>query len=420
MFHCRSVSHHQTPLTIREQLSLTNAQQAQWLGDHTDVEAVILSTCNRLELYAHTSSARYMDELWRDLLSRRGVAAGDVEQYTVSLSGQDAIDHLYRVSCGLESMALGEPQILGQVTHAFEHAHDHHATGHALSLLFRSAIHAAKRARTETEIGGGSASVSSLGITKAEVTSGGLKHREVLVIGAGEMAQTIVKGLSQRDVMNVTVVSRTYENARLLADQWGIRARPITDLKEALAGADVVFTTSSAPFTILARADMEPIMRMRPDRAMCIVDIAVPRDVERDVNDIPNVCLHDMDDLQLVIEENLVERQTHVPAVEQIIQQEFNVFWNDYQSRTVVPTIRQLREQAERVRQAELARVYNRLSSEVGCELPKELIEQFSHRLMNKMLHHVTRNLKARAAADDGALVAAVVRDLFELEEDIV
>ena len=220
MFHCRSVSHHQTPLVIREKLSLTDAQQAQWLRDHAGVEAVILSTCNRLELYAHTPSVAIVDDLWRDLLSQRGVVPHDVEQYTIQLTGQDAIDHLYRVSCGLESMALGEPQILGQVTHAFELAHEHDATGHALSLLFRSAIHAAKRARTETEIGGGSASVSSLGITRAEAVSGGLKNREVLVIGAGEMAQTIVKGLSQRGVSSVTVVSRTYESARLLAEQW--------------------------------------------------------------------------------------------------------------------------------------------------------------------------------------------------------
>ncbi len=417
MFHCRSVSHHNTPLSIRERLSLTEQQQAQWLAAHQDIEAVILSTCNRLELYAHVRAPGHMERLWGDLLACRGITPQDVVDYTVSWSGQDAIAHLYRVSCGLESMALGEPQILGQITHAYEHAHRHDAVGHALSLLFRSAIHAAKRARTETYISGGSASVSSLGITRAEKITGGLRDRDIVIIGSGEMAQTIVKGLALRGAANVTLVSRTFENARGLAEQWRIHARPITELKEALAAADVLFTTSSAPFTILARADIEPIMAARPDRPLCIVDIAVPRDVEPDVDDIPNVHLHDMDDLETVIEENLSERQAHIPAVEQIIAEEFAVFWADYQSRAVVPTIRQLREHAEQLRQAELARVYNRLPSE--CEVQRELIDQFSHRLMNKMLHHLTRNLKARANDEDGAYIAAVVRELFELEDAV-
>lgn len=415
MIHCRSVSHHRTPLAIRERLSLSDTQQAQWLQNQPGLEAVIISTCNRLELYAHTHSATHMNDLWRDLLGQRGVLAHDVASYTVSLSGRAAIRHLYRVSCGLESMALGEPQILGQVTHAYEHAQRYNAIGHTLSLLFRSAIHAAKRARTETGIGGGSASVSSLGITRAEAVTGGLAHRSVLVLGAGEMAQTIVKGLVQRGVRDITIVSRTYDHARLLADQWNAAARSITDLKDALTAADVLFTTSSAPFTILGCEDVAPIMAARPDRALCIIDIAVPRDVDPAVNTLPNVCLHDMDDLQTVIEANLAERQAYVPAVERIIDEEFAVFWADYQSRAVVPTIRQLREQAEQVRQAELARVYNRLPSD--CGIQRALLEQFSHRLMNKMLHHVTRNLKARATDEDAALVAAVVRDLFELEE---
>ncbi len=415
MYYCRSVSHHNTPLAIRERLNLTTQQQANWLRTRTDAETVVLSTCNRLELYAYTHSDADMKMLWHDLLAQRGVDPATIAEHTVALSGQPAARHLYRVSSGLESMALGEPQILGQVTDAYKNAHEHGAAGHMLSLLFRTAIHAAKRARAETGISNGSASVSSLGIKRAEAIAGKLSTREVLVIGAGEMAQTIIKGLTQRDVTNITVVSRTFENARQLAEQWDIRARPITDLKDALTAADVLFTTSSAPFTILAREDVAPVMQARPERALCIIDIAVPRDVEPDVSELPNVCLHDMDDLQTVIADNLSERESHIPSVEQIIEEEFATFWADYQSRAVVPTIKQLRAQAEQLRQAELTRIYNRLPAD--CEDQRSLIEQFSHRLMNKMLHHVTRNLKARATEGDGALVAAVVRDLFELED---
>jgi glutamyl-tRNA reductase len=417
MFHCRSVSHHRTPLAIRERLSLTASQQAAWLDSHQGTEAIIVSTCNRLELYAHVPFPNRMDTLWRELLAVRSIAPEDVSPYTVALSGVEATQHLYRVGCGLESMALGEPQILGQITHAYEHADEHHTVGSALSLLFRSAIHAAKRARTETHIANGSASVSSLGIARAEEVCGPLSEQNILVIGAGEMAQTIIKALVHRDVVRVTVLSRTYDHARQLAAEWDVQARPVTALKDVMIEADVVFTTSSAPYAIFTRDDVEPIMELRADRSLCFIDIAVPRDVARDVAEISGVILHDIDDLQHVIEENLAEREANIPAVEQIIEHELTLFWNEYHARSVVPTIKQLRQQAEELRQAELSWAYNRLDPD--DERERQLFDQFSHRFMNKMLHHVTRNLKAKAGEDDGALFAAITRDLFGLEESV-
>ncbi len=417
MFFCRSVSHHTTPLAVREKLSLTARQQAEWLSQRRGAEAAILSTCNRLELYAHLPSAQHMDALWADLLRCRDVQPGDVAAYTVALAGVDAARHLVRVSCGLESMALGEPQILGQVTGAYQGAHEHGAAGPSLSLLFRTAIHAAKRARTETTIGTGSASVSALGIARAEETLGALAERAVMVLGAGDMAETIVKALAQRGARRVTVVSRTFDRARQLAGAWDVAVRPITELKEALTEADVLFTTSSAPFTILAPEDVAPVMQARPRRPLCIVDIAVPRDVDPAVAAIPGVCLHDLDDLQHVIEATFEERQANIPAVERIIEEELSKFWGDYQARSVAPTIRLLREQAEQLRQAELNWAYNRLPPESDRE--RTLFEQFSHRLMNKMLHHLTHNLKAKAGQEDGAMVAALARDLFGLEDTV-
>jgi glutamyl-tRNA reductase len=417
MFFCRSVSHHTTPVAVREQLSLTVRQQAEWLSQPRTGEAAILSTCNRLELYAHVPSAQHMDALWSDLLRQREVQPADVAAHTVALAGAGAAQHLLRVSCGLESMALGEPQILGQVTGAYQQAHDHGTVGPSLSLLFRTAIHAAKRARTETTISNGSASVSALGIARAEETLGPLVDRAVMVLGAGEMAETIVKALAHRGAGRVTVVSRTFDHARTLAAAWGIAARPITDLKEALTEADVLFTTSSAPFTILAPEDVAPIMHARPRRPLCIVDIAVPRDVDPAVATVPGVWLHDLDDLQNVIETTLEARQANIPAVERIIEEELAKFWAEYQARSVAPTIRLLRQQAEQLRQAELNWAYNRLPPESDHE--RTLFEQFSHRLMNKMLHHLTHNLKAKAGQEDGAMVAALARDLFGLEDTV-
>jgi glutamyl-tRNA reductase len=418
MFHCRSISHHHTPLIIREQLSLTTRQQVEWLSAPRREEVVVVATCNRLELYAYAPSVKVMDALWADLLAVRRVTPQEVESCTVALSDFDAVQHVFRVGCGLESMALGEPQILGQITHAYEPAHEYGAAGAMLSLLFRAAIFAAKRARSETAIGSGAASVSSLGIAKAESAQGPLAERAILVIGAGEMGQTVVKALVQRGVRQVTIVSRTYDHARRLADEWQVSARPITELKEALTEADVLFTTSGAPFTILAREDVAPVMNLRPNRPLCMIDIAMPRDIDPAVAEIPGVCLHDLDDLQHVIETSLAERQANVPAVEAIIEHELALFWSDYQARAVAPTIRLLREHAEQLRQAELSWAYNRLPP--GCEEERLLMDQFSHRLMNKMLHQLTRNLKAKASQEDAALIAAVARDLFGLEDNVM
>lgn len=414
MFFARSISHHTTPLDVREQLTLTDEQQGQWLERTRDAEAVVLSTCNRLELYAFAPSVSHADRLWADLLAQSGGWA-TAAPYTAVADGTSAPRHLFRVSCGLESMALGEPQILGQVTRAYEQAHAHGAAGTALSLLFRAAIHTAKRARTETAISRGGASVSSLGINRAEQALGTLADRSMVVIGAGEMGQTIVKALVQRGLTQITIVSRTYETARRLAAHWDVLARPLTELGDAMIAADVVFTTSNAPFTILSVADIAPVMAQRGGRALCIVDLAVPRDVEQDAAHIPGVLLFDLDDLEQVIEQNLTERRQTIPVVERIIDEELAAFWHDHHARAVAPTIRQLRERAEALRQAELERVFNRLPPD--DEHARALVDQFSERFMNKLLHQLTHNLKVKAAGDEGPLLAAVARDLFGLED---
>jgi glutamyl-tRNA reductase len=406
MFYCRSVNHHYVDLAVRERLSLTTQQQQQWLGKLQDTEAVILSTCNRFELYAHLDTPEHMDLLWNDLLSVH------IEP-PQSFSGIDAARHLFRVTSGLESMALGEPQILGQVTRAYEQALDQGTARHVLSLLFRAAIHAAKRVHSETHINTGIASVSSLGIARAETEIGSLLPYQIIVLGAGEMGQMVIKTLVQRNIKNITVISRTYDHARRVADQWEIQARPITDLKEALLQAQVLFTTSNAPFTILSCEDIVPIMRTRGGNPLCIIDLAVPRDVEPDVAHIDGVHLYDLDDLQQTIEASLAERQKLIPQVEHIIEQDLSVFWMDYQGRAVAPMIRQIREQAESIRQAELSHFDHKLADDET----RQLMDQFSHRLMNKLLHNLTRNLKAKAGEEDAALLRAMARDLFGLED---
>lgn len=415
-FECRSVSHHRAPLAIRERLSLTAAQQLEWLARQRHTQVAILSTCNRLELYAYVPAGDQADALWAGLLDVQGIDPNEIAGYTMSASGSDAVRHLFRVAAGLESMALGEPQILGQVIAAHQQAHAQGTAGAALSLLFRAAIHAAKRAHSETSIAFGAVSVSSLGIARAEAELGSLANRRILILGAGEIAQTVAKALAQRKIADVVLVSRTYEHARRLAAEWQFQARPMTELKDALIDADLLFTTSSAPFILLTRDELESVMRLRGGRPLCIVDLAVPRDVDPAAAEIPGIALYDLDTLQGVIETTLAERRAMIPLVERILDEEQAAFWNDYHGRTVAPTIQRLRERAEQVRQAELSRVFNRLPPE--SEHERLLFDQFSHRFMNKMLHQLTENLKAKAGNEDGALLAAVARDLFGLEDN--
>lgn len=403
MFHCYSISYHHAPLEVRERLHFSSTDLAG--------EAVLISTCNRLELYTHSTNP---EVAWKQLLAQKQISPEVLAPYTMQLSRHDAAHHLFEVTAGLKSMALGEPQILGQVTDAFETSQRLQQSGHQLSLLFRAAIHAAKRVQTETGINTGHVSLSSLGICQLEQTLGSLENRKILVVGAGEMGQAVIKGLDRRHLSDVTLVSRTYETARQLAEPWKIQVCPITQLKDILLQADIVFTTSSAPFPILTVQDIAPIIQNRGD--LYIVDIAVPRDVEPQVGEIEGVHLYNLDDLQNVVDENRAKREEALPLARRIIDEELAKFWEASESQQVIPTIRQLRDHVEQIRQAELTRIKNRLPSEQQAEMQR-LMEEFSYRFMNKVLHQPTQNLKVKATQGSGALFTSLTRDLFGLED---
>jgi glutamyl-tRNA reductase len=401
---------------VREVLSFTPDEQILWLKQSSSQEVVLLVTCNRVELYAYLPDAQMVDALWLNLLYQKGIDPTRLAPYTTRLQGYEAAHHLFQVTSSLKSLALGEAQILGQVTTAFEQAQHSGTCGQYVSMIFRAAIHAAKRVQHETVLGQGQVSVSSLGIHKIEQVLGDLKQRSILVIGAGEMGQAVIKGLDRREAQNVTLLSRTYDHARQVADAWRVKVRPITDLKDMLVQAEIVFTTSSAPFPILTTADLLPIMELRGNRPLYIVDIAVPRDVEAIVAQIPGISLYDLDELEQVTQANHQERRRAVPHAECILDEELGKLWHNYEGQSVVPMIRQLRKHVDQIRQAELERIANRLPHE-NVEEIRNLLEEFSQRFMNKVLHHPTLNLKAKASQGTGNLFSSLTRDLFGLEE---
>ncbi len=401
LFQCLSISH--APLALRERLSLTADQKTAWLKQVAGVEAAVLSTCNRLELYAYTASE--MDGLWERLLAQKHIRPSEVSRFTTHFQQHEAASHLFQVSASLHAMVLGEAQILGQVTQAFEQARQVGAARHHLSLLFRSAIHAAKRVHTETAIGAGQVSVSSLAVQ--QVNSLLRSNPPILVIGAGEMGQAVLKNL--RHCTNITLVSRTYETARQTAALYGVKVSPITHLPDLLIQARVIFTASNAPAYILSPADLSPVLQGE----LTLVDIAMPRNVDPQVRLLPGVTLFDLDDLQKNIEKNKSERQKAAAQARHILEEELTRFWAEYEGRAAAPTIHQIRQQVEQIRQQELTRILNRLPNNQQQEL-RLLFEEFSHRLLNKVLHQPTLSLKT-----SGALFHAVARDLFGLKDEI-
>lgn len=419
------LSHKTAPIEVRERLSFTPAMRRSALTHFGSIhsqahvpevhEGVILSTCNRMEIYAMVGDPQSATAILIDFLSRScGIAPEAFVDHLYIYEDEEAVHHLLRVAAGLESMILGEPQILGQVTEAYEAALAQEAAGTVLSALFRAAIHTGKRARTETGIGVNSTSVSSVAAGLVDQLLGDLSQRGLLLIGAGEMGAIAVRALMKRGVTEIVVANRTYKNAVQLAKAWDGEAISFQQLPSALAETDIIISSTSAPHPILNRSLLESAMAKRPERPLFVIDIAVPRDVDPDVTLIPNIYLHDIDDLQNQADENVSEREAEIPRVEMIVAEEAEQFLEWFASLEATSTISELRRQIEQVRQRELERLFNRLDLD---EREQNLVATMSYRLVNKILHEPTICLKKEAALGNGAAYISTTRHLFSLDK---
>ncbi len=418
------LNHKTAPVEIRERLAFTPAMLRSALthfdSTHSQAhlkdvrEGVILSTCNRLEVYALVHKAEIAQNAIVKFLSRAcDIPQATLSAYLYTYHDEEAVHHLMRVASGLDSLVLGEPQILGQIRDAYEAALSQRAAGTVLSALFRAAIHTGKRARTETAIGVNPASISSVAANLAGQLLGDLSQRQVLLIGAGEMGAIAVRALLKRGLSNIVVANRTFKNAAQLAETWHGQAISFQKLPEAMAKADIIITSTGAPHTILDRNLLAPAMSTRPDRPLFIIDIAVPRDVAPDVTEIPNVHLRDIDDLQDQAEDNMQERQAEIPRVELIVDEEVSQFIEWLSSLSAVSTITTWRKQMEQLRQNELGRLFNRLDLD---EREQKLVATMSHRLINKIMHEPTMRLKKETSLGNGAAYTSAVRHLFSLD----
>jgi glutamyl-tRNA reductase len=413
------VSHKTAPLELRERLALTEGSAAGALRDLVGTEwvaeAAAISTCNRTELYLVVSDPVEAESAALGVLSRHAdIRPTELVGHLYSLRASEAARHLFRVTAGLESMILGEAEIQGQVKRAYELALVEAATGPILNRLFRGALAAGKRARTETAISEKGVSISSVAVELAQRTLGDLAKRRVLVIGAGETAELTARALAARGVSTVFIANRRYDRAIGLAERFGGRAVRFDELPEQLELADIVATGTNSPHHIVERDELAQVMAGRSGRPLLVIDLAVPRDVEPACREIPGVTLHDVDDVQQIAERNASGREAEARRAEGILEAELAQFERWLASLEVVPTVAALRERADEIVRRVLAE--NEPRWESLTEADRERLELMAGAIASRLLHEPTLRIKRAAGEEEAYVYLHALRELFGLD----
>lgn len=411
------INHHTAPVEIREKAAFAPERLIEALHDVTGrgsaAEATILSTCNRTELYCGLASTND-ERLIAWFCDYHRLKPHDVEPYLYRLPDQAAVRHAFRVAAGLDSMVIGETQILGQMKDAFAQAHKAGTTGKLLNRLFQQTFAVAKQVRTQTAIGASAVSVASAAVRLARQIFTRLADQTVLLIGAGDMIELAARHLKEHGVGHMIVANRTVERAERLAAQFGAEAISLAEMPARLPEADIVISSTASQLPILGKGAVERALKLRRHRPMFMVDIAVPRDIEAEVGELDDVYLYTIDDLKEVVVENLKSREEAAREAERIIDLEVVDFMRWVKSLDAVPTIRQLRESTEALREAELKRARAALAA--GQD-PQKVLEELARRLTAKFTHAPTRALK-RADHDGNASLLDAARRLFNLHDD--
>jgi glutamyl-tRNA reductase len=406
------MNHHTAPLAVREQVTFhaENLEAAlRDLVNHESVrEAAIISTCNRTEVYCSTPEpVRVIDWLARF----HHLKAPALEPFLYTLPRERAVSHAFRVASGLDSMVIGEPQILGQMKDAVKSAEHAGTLGTVLHKLFQSTFSVAKAVRTQTDIGTSSVSMAAAAIKVAERIYPSIAGQKILFVGAGEMIELCSTHFAAKQPREMTFANRSMERGEQLASRFQGRAITLNDLPDQLPLHDIVVTCTASTLPILGKGMIERALKARRHRPILMIDLAVPRDVEAEVAELDDVFLYSVDDLGKIVQEGLDIRHAAVAQAEAIINANVHAFMHWLENRELVPTIRALRDQVERMRRHELERAARMLAK--GDD-PEKVLEQLSHSLTNKFLHAPTHALNSAEAADRDALVAALTR-LYEI-----
>ncbi len=411
---CLGVSHKTAPVALRERLAISLERQSEVLHrvGASPAEALFVSTCNRVELYRCGNFEEPAEQLRAELLALGGE---EVLGHAYLHRGEAALLHLFRVASSLDSMVVGEPQILGQVKDAFEFAKGLGAARGELERVCAAAFSAAKRVRTETDVGRAATSMAAAAVQLASKIFGSLEGRTVLLVGAGEMSELAGRHLAAAGARRLLVTNRTPERAEALARALGGEALPFEVLEQALRPADVVVCTTASPAPLITRELVAGTLRARRHRPLFLVDLAVPRDVEPAVNTLDNVYAYDVDDIQKVLAENTALRADAAARAETLVAEDVARFVRQRAVRESVPVLAQLRARAEAIRKAELERALANLPTPL-TEAQRVVVTAMTAAIVNKVLHEPTVKLRAALPGEAANPLAEAVAELFGLD----
>jgi glutamyl-tRNA reductase len=412
------VSHKTASAQVRDEVQVHPEEMGEFYGrlkPHADLirEVTVLSTCNRTEVYGFVRDRAEADQVLRELVDElKGVSHLSTGQFTYSWAGRETVRHLFRVASGLDSLMIGESQILGQVREAFEVADRQKATGALLTRLFNSAAHVGKRARTETEIGRGTVSVAHAAVEMAQKILDRLERYPVLVIGAGATGVLVARHFADAGPRVLTVVNRTFERAQALADELGGQARPWEEMDGALVEARVIVTATGAREPIIDARRMARVLKRSGRGPKVVVDISNPRNVHPRVGDLDRLFLYDLDALESIADQNRSRRRREIPKVEGVIVEEVDRFLAWYESLDMVPVIRALRGRFQEIADKELARQVKNFDS---ADL--ESLKEYTRALLNKLLHQPTTLIRGvETSSRHGIHKLVAIQELFELD----
>ncbi len=410
------LNHNTAPVEIREQVVFAGDEVGRALTRLSGIEgveeAVLLSTCNRTEFYIVTSDGG-RDRLRAWLHDDRHLDPAFSETL-FTMDSEEAIRHIFRVACGLDSMVLGEPQILGQLKDAFREAQQAGTLGKHLSRLFQHTFSVAKKVRTDTAIGANPVSVASAAVSLAQQFFAGFTQHTALLVGAGVTIELVARHLAARKLGRLFIANRSVDRALRLAGQFGGFALPLSEIEGTLPEADILITSTASPEPIITRNDLEVALKLRKRKPIFAVDIAVPRDIEREAADLKDLYLYTIDDLQKVIQEGQLSREAAALDANRILDEEITRYLSMERAKQVSPVITALRERAESVRDEVLREARRRLKKGVDSD---EVIEYATASLMKKLLHHPSVRLRAAGEAEEEEIIT-VARSLFGIDDD--
>lgn len=411
------INHKTAPVALRERVTFTpdtlDEALNSLLAQPMVQGGVVLSTCNRTELYLSVEQQENLQEqLVRWLCDYHQLGEEEVRNSLYWHHGNDAVSHLMRVASGLDSLVLGEPQILGQVKKAFSDSQRGHSLSSELERMFQKSFSVAKRVRTETDIGASAVSVAFTACTLARQIFESLSTVNVLLVGAGETIELVARHLREHNVKKLMIANRTRERAQVLADEVNAEVIALADIDARLAEADIIISSTASPLPIIGKGMVERALKARRNQPMLLVDIAVPRDVEPEVGKLPNAYLYSVDDLQNIIEKNMAQRKAAAVQAETIVVQESSEFMSWLRAQSAVSTIREYRSQAEQVRSELEERALAALQQ--GAD-PQQVMRDLAHKLTNRLIHAPTKSLQQAARDGDGERLQ-ILRDSLGLE----